>query len=156
GPYQCTLRYCEQCGPHHFSRLMENYREPISRLISEQPSQRGRTLAKVSFSVRAYDRMPCADAPRRLNELVRQWFKQMMPDGSLWGCIFATETGHELAVKHPGRKAGGWNLHIHALYYGPFVDWRAGLDLWKELTDGEGQNFYLTECAGWRKNPERE
>ena len=63
--YRCTLRFCEYCGPHHFSRLMVKYREPISRLISEQSSQRGRTLAKLNFTVRAYDRMPNRDQPGR-------------------------------------------------------------------------------------------
>jgi hypothetical protein len=26
--YRCTLRYCEHCGPWHFSRLMQKYRAP--------------------------------------------------------------------------------------------------------------------------------
>jgi len=153
--YRCTLRYCEYCGPLHFSRLMEKYREPISRLISEQPSQRGHTLAQLTFTARAYDQIPDPDQPRRLMKLVRRWFKRMMPEAALWGCIFAVETGHELAVKHPDRKADGWNLHVHALYYGPFLDWQSGLDLWKQLTDCEGQGFYIKQCSGWRKKPER-
>ena len=153
--YCCTLRYCDNCGRWHFSRLMEKYREPISRMIAEQPSQQGRTLAMLTFTLRAYDRMPDGDEPRRLNRLVRQWFKRMMPDGVVWGCVFAVETGHELAVKHGGQVAGGWNLHVHALYYGPFLDWASGLAEWKELTGGDGQGFYIKQCSGWRKNPER-
>jgi hypothetical protein len=132
---------------------MEKYREPIARLISEQLSQRGRTLAKLNFTVRAYDRMPNRDQPGRLMKLVRRWFKRMMSKNTVWGCIFAVETGHELAVKHPGRKAGGWNLHVHVLYYGSFLDWQSGRDLWKELTGSQG--FFIKQCPGWRKNPER-
>ena len=155
--YRCTLRYCEHCGPWHFSRLMEKYLEPIASLIKSQPAQRGRTLAKLNFTIRAYDRMPDTSEPRRLLKLVRRWFHshKIMPKGAHWGCILAVETGHELAVKHPGRKAGGWNLHVHVLYYGPFLDWEAGLRLWRELTEGDGQGFYITQCSGWRKNPER-
>jgi hypothetical protein len=152
--YRCTLRYCEFCGPWHFSRLMEKYREPISRLIADQATQHGRTLAGLDFTIRAKDRMPDADEPRRLNELVRRWFELMMPGGVVWGCIFAVETGHELAIKHPGRRAGGWNLHVHVLYYGPYLDQAVGLGLWKELLSDSG-GFRVKQCPGWRKNPER-
>jgi hypothetical protein len=155
--YRCTLRYCEHCGPLHFSRLLEKYREPISRLIAEQPSQQGRTLAMLTFTVRAYDRMPDPSEPRRLLKLVRRWFRRVMPEGTrwVWGCIYAIETGHELGVKHPGRTADGWNLHVHVLYFGPYLDWTAGLELWKELTAGDGQGFYIKQCPGWRKNPDQ-
>ncbi len=153
--YRCTLRYCEHCGRMHFSRIMEKYREPISRLIAAQPSQRGYTLAMLTFTLRAYDRMPDRSEPRRLNKLVRKWFKRVRPEDAVWGGIFAVETGHELAVKHPGRKAGGWNLHVHVLYYGPYLDWAAGLELWKALTAGNGQGFYIKQCSGWCRNPER-
>lgn len=152
-PYRCTLRYCEYCAPWHFSRIIEKYREPISRLIAAQPSQQGHTLAMLTFTVRAYDRMPEPSEARRLTKSVRRWFKRMMPEGSLWGCIFAVETGHELSIKHPGRRGDGWNLHVHALYYGPYLHWASGLELWKELTAGDGQGFYIKQCPSWRRNP---
>ena len=152
---RCTLRYCEDCGPWHFSRIMEKYREPIFRLIAEQPSQHGRTLAMLTYTVRAYDRMPEPTEPRRLNKLVRRWFARLMPKRTFWGCVSAVEVGYELAVKHPDREAGGWNLHVHVLYYGPYLDWVAGLELWKELTAGDGQGFYIKQCPGWRKNPDQ-
>jgi hypothetical protein len=151
--YCCTLRYCEFCGYWHFSRLMEKYREPVSKLILEQPTQQGRTLAMLTFTVRAYDRMPEPDEARQLNKLVRRWFSRILSDDVVWGCIFAVETGHELAVRHPGREADGWNLHVHVLYYGPFLDWSIGVELWKELTAGQGQGFYIKQCPGWRRNP---
>jgi hypothetical protein len=134
---------------------MEKYREPISKLISEQPTQQGRTLAMLTFTVRAYDRIPDPGEPRRLNKLVRRWFKRMMPKGVVWGSIFAVETGYEFPIKHPDRKAAGWNLHVHVLYYGPYLDWSVGLELWKELTAGEGQGFYIKQCPGGRRNPEQ-
>jgi hypothetical protein len=139
----------------HFSRIVAKYREPISRLVAEQATQRGRTLAMLTFTVRAYDRVPEPSEPRRLNKLVRRWFARAMPEGSLWGCIFAVETGYELAIKHPGRKADGWNLHVHVLYYGPYLDWATGVELWKEVTGGAGQGFYVKQCPGWRKNPDQ-
>jgi hypothetical protein len=152
--YRCTLRYCENCGPWHFSRLMQRYLGPITNLIKGQGSQRGRTLAKLNFTVRASNRMPHPSEPRRLMKMIRRWFKRMMPTGELWGCVFAVETGHELAVKHPGRKAGGWNLHVHALYYGPFLDQPVGLRLWKELLIDSG-GFSIKQCWGWKWNTER-
>jgi hypothetical protein len=78
----------------------------------------------------------------------------MIPHGVVWGGIFAVETGHELAIKHPGRKADGWNLHVHVLYYGPYLDQAVGLDLWKELL-GDSGGFRVKQCPGWRMNPER-
>jgi len=152
--YRCTLRYCEHCGPWHFSRLMRKYRAQIAHRIGEQPSQYRRTLARLTFTVRAYDQMPSSEEPRRLNKLLRQWFKRMMQHGVVWGCIFAIETGHELATKHPGRQADGWNLHVHALYYGPFLDQTEGLRLWRELL-GDSGGFRIEQCSGWRKDPER-
>ena len=98
--------------------------------------------------------MPDTDEPRRLNRLVRRWFKRSMTKDELWGCIFAVETGHELAVKHPDRTAGGWNLHVHVLYYGPYLEHPAGLALWKELL-GDSGGFRIKQCPGWRKNPYR-
>ena len=152
--YSCTLRYCEHCGQWHFSRLMRKYREPISKLIAEG-RRRGKTLAMLTFTIRAYDRMPERDEPRRLLQLVRKLFRALgLPDKE-WGCIFAVETGHELAVKHPGRKAEGWNLHVHALYYGPYLNWSDGIQRWKELTAGQGQGFYIKQCPSWRRDPER-
>jgi hypothetical protein len=153
--YRCTLRHCERCGSWHFWRLMEKYREAISCLISDQPSQKGRTLAMLTFTVRSRDQMPDENEPRRLMKLIRRWFKRMRVDCARWGAIFAVETGHELAVKHPGRTAGGWNLHVHALYYGPFLAWESGRELWRDLTGGEGQGFYIRQCAGWREDPGR-
>lgn len=152
--YRCTLRFCEFCGPLHYSRFMEKYREPITSFIASQPTQSGRTLARLTFTVRAADRMPHPEEPRRLMKLVRRWFKVMIPRGTLWGCIFAIETGHELSVKHPGRRAGGWNLHIHALYYGPFLNHAIGLQMWKTLL-GDSGGFRIKQCAGWLKNPDR-
>ncbi len=152
--YCCTLRYCEFCGWWHFSRLMEKYREPISKLIAEQPTQQGRTLAMLTFTIRAYDRMPEPDEARRLNKLVRRWFSRILPGDVVWGCIFAVETGHEVPGKHPGRKAGGWNLHVHVLYYGPYLDQTAGLELWKELL-GDSGGLRIKQCPGWRKNTDQ-
>ena len=189
--YRCTLRYCHHCGPLHFSRIMARYREPITHFLTEQcsmqPSQRNRTLAMLTFTVRSYDRIPERSEPRQLNKLVRRWFRQIfiiaeepesngsgsapeestpeqkvqrryqkvLENGTEWGCIFAVETGHERPIKHPGRKADGWNLHVHVLYYGPYLDWDTGLRLWKGLTSGDGQGFYIKQCPGWRKNPEQ-
>jgi hypothetical protein len=157
--YRCTLRYCDHCGPMHFSRLLGRYRVPISFAIMLYPngkprSQDGRTLAGLDFTIRAEDRIPEAEKPRGLMKLIRQWFKRMMPEGSTWGCIFAVETGHELAVKHPGRKAGGWNLHVHVLYYGPYLKHAKGLSAWEELL-GESGGFRIKQCPGWRNNPEQ-
>jgi hypothetical protein len=133
---------------------MRKYREPISKLIAEG-RKRGKTLAMLTFTIRAYDRMPERDEPRRLLQLVRKLFRALgLPDKE-WGCIFAVETGHELAVKHPGRKAEGWNLHVHALYYGPYLNWSDGIQRWKELTAGQGRGFYIKQCPSWRRDPER-
>jgi len=150
--YQCTLRSCPYCGQVHFWRLMYRYSQPIAEKIASQPTQRGRTLAMLTLSVRSTGRMPHPDDAKRLNRLVRRWFKAVVPQGSFWGALFTIEVGHELAVKHPGRSASGWNLHVHALYYGDFLDWEKSLALWKELTNGEGQGLYIKQCLDWRRN----
>ena len=150
--YQCTLRSCPYCGRVHFDRLMYRYCQPIADLIDRQPTQRGRTLAMLTLSIRSTGRMPHPDDAKHLNRLVRRWFKAVVPKGSFWGALFTIEVGHELAVKHPGRSASGWNLHVHALYYGDFLDWKRSLLLWKELTKGEGQGLYIKQCLDWRRD----
>jgi hypothetical protein len=150
--YQCTLRSCPHCGRVHFDRLMHRYCQPIADLIAHQPTQRGRTLAMLTLSVRSTGRMPHPDDAKRLNRIVRRWFKAVVPKDSFWGALFTIEVGHELAVKHPGRSASGWNLHVHGLYYGDFLDWEKSLFLWKQLTTGEGQGFYIKQCLDWRRD----
>jgi hypothetical protein len=150
--YQCTLRSCPHCGRVHFDRLMDRYCQPLADLIDCQPTQRGKTLAMITLTVGSTGRMPHPDDAKRLNRIVRRWFKATVPEGSFWGALFTIEVGHELAVKHPGRSASGWNLHVHALYYGDFLDWNSSLALWKELTEGEGQGLYIKQCLEWRRD----
>ena len=150
--YRCTLRSCPNCARLHFQRLMDRYWQPIADLIARQPTQRGRTLAMVTLSIRSTGRMPHPDDAKRLNKLVRQWFKRVVAGGFVWGALFTVEVGHERAVKHPGRSASGWNLHVHALYYGNFLDWDQSLALWKGLTEGEGQGVCIKQCLDWRRD----
>jgi hypothetical protein len=157
--YRCTLRFCPHCGDWHFARLMDRYAEPIADVVCSQGGW-GRTLAMLTFTIRADGGMPHPDKARWLMKCVRRWFKRIVPQGETWGAIFAIETGYELPLKHPGRKAAGWNLHCHALYFGPYLDFgskgekggRAG-EKWRELTNEEGQVIGIKECEGWRRDP---
>jgi len=150
--FRCTLRNCPHCAQAHFQRLMNRYWESIADLIARQPTQRGRTLAKIDLTVRASGRIPDPDDAKRLNKIARRWFKRIVPKGSCWGAVFTIEVGHELAIKHPDRSASGWNLHLHCLYYGNFLDWEKSLALWKELMGGEGQGCYIKQCLDWRRD----
>lgn len=149
--YRCTLRNCPHCAKGHFKRLMDRYSQPIADLIAHQPTQRGRTLAKIDLTVRASGHIPDPDDAKRLNKLVKRWLKRVVPKGSFWGALFTIEVGHELAVKHPDRKASGWNLHVHVLYYGSFLDWEKGRVLWKKLTGGSWV-CRMTQCLDWRRD----
>lgn len=151
--YRCTLRFCEYCGPWHFMSLMKEHQEPITTFIASQASQHGRTLARITLTIPAYDHMPDAAEPKRLAKLVKSWFKELVRQ-RLWGCLFCLEMGHEIAVKHPDRSAGGWNLHVHALYYGPYIEQSAGLKAWQELL-GHGGGVRIEQCSAWRHNPKQ-
>jgi ribosomal protein S27AE len=150
--YQCTLRSCPNCGRVVFNRLMDRYCQPIADLIAKQPTQHGQTLAMITLSVRSSGRMPHPDDAKLLNKLVRRFLKKVVPRGSVWGAVFTIEVGHELAKKHPERASSGWNLHVHVLYYGPYLDWDAALLLWKKLTDDEGQGLWIKQCLDWRRD----
>jgi hypothetical protein len=138
---------------------MDRYAQPISDLVCSQGGW-GRTLAMLTFTVRADGSMPHPDKARSLMQSVRRWFKRVVPKGETWGAIFAVETGYELPIKHAGRKAAGWNVHVHALYWGPYLDFgskgqkggRAG-ELWRQVTHGEGRVIGIKECEGWRRDP---
>jgi hypothetical protein len=73
------------------------------------------------------------------------------PEKPRWGCIFAVETGHEVARKH--RVAGGWNLHVHVLFYGPYINHKEGMRVWEELL-GYPAGIRVEECRGWKSNPD--
>src|SRR5579875_1580408 len=158
--YRCTLRFCPFCGGWHYARLMERYARPIAEYICAHGGGLDATLAMLTFTIRADGEMPHPDKARWLMKCVRKWFRRMVPKGRRWGAIFAVETGYELPYKHPGRKAGGWNLHVHALYFGPYLNFgRMGEQggpagqLWRKVTQGEGKVIGIKQCPGWRKNP---
>lgn len=159
--YRCTLRFCPFCGDWHYARLMERYAGPIADFIcAHGASSFDGTLAMLTFTIRADGEMPHPDKARWLMKCVHRWFKRIVPKGHKWGAIFAIETGYELPHKHPGRSGAGWNLHVHALYFGPYLNFghkgeRGGTAgrLWREVTGDEGQVIGIKQCSGWQKNP---
>lgn len=158
--YRCTLRFCSFCGDWHYARLMERYAGPIADYICAHGGGLDGTLAMLTFTIRAGGEMPHPDKARWLMKCVRRWFKKIVPMTRKWGAIFAVETGYELPYKHPDRKAAGWNLHVHALYFGPYLAFGhkgeqggpAG-QLWRKVTQGEGVVIGIKQCPGWRHNP---
>ena len=158
--YRCTLRFCPHCGDWHFARLMDRYAGPIADFICSRGGGLSGTLAMLTFTIRADGEMPHPDKARWLMKCVRKWFKRIVPKGGTWGAMFAVETGYELPFKHPRRKSAGWNLHVHALYFGPYLDFgrkgerggRAG-DLWRDVTGDEGVVIGIKQCPGWWRDP---
>lgn len=153
--YLCTLRTCPSCAKFHFARLMDRYCEPIADFLHRSGRRRGYTLAGIDFTFEAENRMPHPDKLRLIKKCVKRWFKKFMPKDVEWGVLPTIEPGHELGVKHPNRKAGGWNFHVHCLYWGPYLDQPEARRFWEKITAGRGKGFRIKQRPGWRRDPLR-
>jgi hypothetical protein len=161
--YHCDCRFCKHCGPLLFSELRDRYSDTISYFLGDQQKKgllSGRTLARLNFTMKSDGSLPTRKRIRAFNRAIRRTLKVAVPRGEsrklAYGVLWSDEFGYERKGRKKRRAAQGLNLHAHALYYGPRLDWATVRDAWAEslrLEGLEGQGFYATFLKGWQSNP---
>jgi hypothetical protein len=153
-PFNCGLRFCQQCAPKIFRQLFSKYVRALAAYVSGRAGEEGYTLAHFDFTIRASGDVPTPQEVRAFNKAIRKVLKRAIPKKTDFGALWCDEFGHEKPHKHPGRKARGWNLHAHGIYYGPYLNWRKVRSAWKRATKGS-TGFRIKEEKNWRKDPPR-
>ena len=158
--YHCDCRFCKYCGPLLFNQLRDRYSVPISRFLKNRESHLGCTLARLNFTMKSDGHVPTQVEIKAFNRAIRRTLKKAVPrDGSrkvAYGVLWSDEFGYEKRGRRKNRTAKGLNLHAHALYYGPVLDWYRVRDAWVESLKREGlegQGFWATFLKGWKRNP---
>jgi hypothetical protein len=151
---RCGLRFCDQCAPKLEAQLFSRYAPPLVAYLGGQVGRAGYVLARINFTLRASGQAPTAEEIRAFNKSIRRFFQGLFPKGTVFGVVWIDEFGYEIRGRSRSRKAGGFNLHAHGIYFGLYLDWRRARDLWREITNGS-TGFWISEIKGWRKDPER-
>lgn len=161
--YHCDCRYCKYCGPLLFNELRGRYSDSISRFLEVQAKEgllSGRALARLNFTMKSDGSLPTRKRIQAFNRAIRRTLKVAVPRAEsrklAYGVLWSDEFGYERKGRKKRRAAQGLNLHAHALYYGPRLNWTKVRDAWAEslrLESLEGQGFYATFLKGWQSNP---
>ena len=160
-PYRCGLRFCKECAPRNYRALRDKYEGGFVRQVEARKYLGGYVLARVNFTISCDGHELKPDEIRNFNRAIRKMFRLLFPDVK-WsnpakdkkskarraGLSWCDEFGHPKSKRKRRRKAKGWNLHAHGLWFGPYINWRAARDLWKRLTGSTG--FWVTEVKDWR------
>lgn len=154
---RCDLRFCADCGPRLYARLYRRYAARLEAFFAGRVHSTEMVLARVTISKRASGSVPTAEEIKSFNQQVRRLFHRLnRPDSpKSYGLLFVDEFGAEKGGRMAGRKAGGLNLHVHGLYYGPFIRQEVWKSWWLDQTAGEGQGFYISVVKGWRRDPSK-
>jgi hypothetical protein len=131
--FRCRNRYCPNCGPVEFRRLMARYRR-LSRVVEElvpnwkgDPHYRHRAevVAKLDITTRNLGRMPTAEEVRLFNKLIKKWMYGLRLPRGKWGLAWCDEFGGH-----------NTNLHAHGVYAGPWVPQAELSRRWREVCAG--------------------
>jgi hypothetical protein len=130
----CSVIFCRECGAQERRRLMAEYLPAVLAVVLE-PSPDGRllhgwVLARMNLTLRSDGTEITPDRVRRMNEAAKRTVRKSVGSRSGYGLLFCDEVGFESRGHVLERKAGGLNLHLHGLYFGPRLDWEKTRDLW--------------------------
>ena len=136
GPLRCESRICSYCGRKHFARSRERL---LDRLDSIKTTKSKRlmfltlTLQSEGLGLNAKQRAAF------LFSCARKLINRLYPKSKGSGAFAVLEVGKS------------FNLHIHALVYGGFVEQRAISKLWLEITG----NSYIVDIR-WVRSAKRQ
>jgi hypothetical protein len=137
----CSVIFCRECGAQERRRLMMEYLPAVLAVVLERsPDGRlphGWVLARLNFTLRSDGSEIVPDRVRRMNGAAKRTLRKSVGSRSGYGLLYCDEVGFELRGHVSERKAGGLNLHLHGLYFGPRLDWRRTRDIWAAETREE-------------------
>jgi len=124
----CDLRICPRCESSRKSRVIRKYKEEV---LDKMNPGHIRFITLTKENVQNLHRSDIRELRNDFNKLRR---KQLFPDkegsksvfgSKMWGGIYAIEINHT---------SNGWNLHMHILYEGYYIDQENLSRAWEEIT----------------------
>jgi len=152
--YRCGLRFCKACAPRNFRGLFDKYQRGFVQEVEKRKDLDGYVLARINFTISCDGHELKPDEIRAFNKAVRRLVRRLFPDLKMskdeaqCGLAWCDEFGHPKSKRRRTRKAKGWNLHAHGLWFGPYIEWRRARDLWRDLTGSSG--FWIKEVKCWK------
>ncbi len=137
----CGVIFCKECGGQERGRLMEEYLPAVLKVVLERSPDgclpQGWVLARLNLTLRSDGSEITPDRVKRMNEAAKRTVRKSVGSRSGYGLLYCDEVGFEKRGHILERKAGGLNLHLHGLYFGPCLDWEKTRDLWAAETRKE-------------------
>jgi len=134
----CGVIFCKECGDLERWRLMVEYFPVVLAVVSERSPcgclPLGWVLARLTFTLRSDGGEITSDQVKGMNEAAKRTVRKSVGSRSGYGLLYCDEVGFETRGHILERKTGGLNLHLHGLYFGPYLDWEKTRDLWKAET----------------------
>lgn len=134
-PFNCGLRTCQRCAPLLARRLFE--RLAVLERIVENRS--GWTLAQLDFTLRNTGVLPDAELIRAANLAVKRTMHRLLRDVKGWGYLWIDELGFDNS-----------NLHVHGIYYGPYLSVRDISAVWTQESGGSYRVWIQKVRKGFR------
>lgn len=158
-PFRCGLRFCPHCAPFERSRLLRKYLPVVLKVVGDAAGEISEfVMARVTFTVKSSGGVPRPEDVRKMNVCVKRAMRRVLGRRK-FGLLFRDEFGFETRGHTASRVSGGLNLHLHGLYFGPFIPWEKVRDAWMVETErafGEpSRGFYISMVPSWRSNPEQ-
>ena len=154
--YRCGLRYCKACAPRNFRKLFDQYLSGFADEVKKRKDCDGYVLARINFTISCDGHELKPEEIRAFNKAIRKLIRRLFPKLKMskteaeCGLAWCDEVGHPKSKRRQIRKAHGWNLHAHGLWFGPYIEWRKARDLWKDLTGSTG--FWINEVKYWKQD----
>ncbi|HEV2616445.1 MAG TPA: hypothetical protein VGU63_07540 [Candidatus Acidoferrales bacterium] len=134
----CGVRFCKECGQQERVRLTADYTHVISAVVAKYcPDGRlpkGWTLARLNLTLRSDGSAITPERVRKMNKAAKFAVRKSVGKRAGYGLLFCDEVGFETRGHIAKRTAGGLNLHLHGLYFGPYLDYEKTRDLWMAET----------------------
>ncbi len=147
----CGVIFCRECGGQERGRLIGEYLPAVSKIVLEHSLDgrlpQGWVVARLNLTLRSDGSEIKPDRVKRMNEAAKRTLRKSVGWRGGYGLLYCDEVGFETRGHVLERTAGGLNLHLHGLYFGPRLDWKKTRDLWaaetREVFGVESLGFWI-------------
>jgi hypothetical protein len=131
--FNCGLRTCQRCAPL-LARELFNGLSALEIIVKKRS---GWTLALLDFTLVNTGVLPDAELIRAGNVAVKRTMHRLLASVRGWGLLWINELGFD-----------NTNLHMHGIYYGPYLSQEEISSVWKQKSGGS----YIVWISKVRKN----
>jgi hypothetical protein len=119
-PLHCDLRFCPTCAPRIYAKLYAKHAPVLSFLKGHRrPGFRLREITLTVLNTGTLTR----DMVKRCNLDAKKTLRQLMRGVKGWGAVWVDEVGFN-----------NTNLHIHILFYGPYIEQSRLAAAWERVS----------------------